>query len=391
VSYPADNPGPGSWCIDKRHADPATLVTTARHGQGRRWLARWVDHDGNERSRSFDRKAEAQHHVAEVTGKMAGGTYADPRRAGATFGTLADQWVASKATLKPKTYAGYEALLETLILPKWRDVKLRDIDHAGVQRWITWLSTDPDARQRGKDRGGLSGARVIQAHQVLHQVLGFAVRAKYIAANPADAIQLPRKATPEKIALTHDQVRQLAEASSEISTMVYTLAYSGIRYGEAAALRVSDVDITRRRLKVSRSITRVRKMGLVEGRTKTHAVRKVPVPSFVADKLADAIEGRGQAEYLFPGPDGPMTVGWFRVRFDRACAKVGLEGVTPHTLRHTAGSLALASGVSVVTVQKLLGHRNATTTLNMYSHMLPDDFDNLAAALDKAARVAAKT
>jgi integrase len=373
--------------MDKRHADAATVVTTARHGHGKRWLSRWVDHDGNERSRSFDRKAEAQAHIAEVTGKLATGAYADPRRSGETFGTVADQWLASKATLKPKTYAGYESLLETLILPKWRDVPPREIDHAGIQKWVTWLSTNPEARQRGKDKGGLSAARVIQAHQVVHQVLAYAVRARYIAANPADAIHLPRKTTAEKIALTHDQVRELAEASGEVSTMVYTLAYAGIRYGEAAALRVGDVDTTRRRLTVSRSITRVRKIGLVEGGTKTHADRKVPIPQFVADELADAIRDRDPSEYLFPGPDGAaMTIGWFRVRFDKAAAKVGLENVTPHNLRHTAGSLALASGASVVTVQKLLGHRNATTTLNVYAHQLPDDFDNLAAAMDKAAR-----
>ena len=68
-----------------------------------------------------------------------------------------------------------------------------------------------------------------------------------------------------------------------------------------------------------------------------------------------------------------------------------MTDVTPHTLRHTAGSLALASGASVVTVQKLLGHLSPITTMNVYAHQLPDDFDNLAAALDKAARVAAKT
>jgi integrase len=109
----------------------------------------------------------------------------------------------------------------------------------------------------------------------------------------------------------------------------------------------------------------------------------------LADALRDAIRDREPSEYLFPGPDGAaMTVGWFRVRFDKACAAAGLTNVTPHTLRHTAGSLALASGASVVTVQKLLGHRNATTTMNVYSHQLPDDFDNLATAMDKAARAA---
>ena len=75
-------------------AEPAGWTTTATSGPG-----------------SFDRKAEAQAHIAEVTGKLATGAYADPRRSAETFGTVADQWLASKATLKPKTYAGYEISL----------------------------------------------------------------------------------------------------------------------------------------------------------------------------------------------------------------------------------------------------------------------------------------
>jgi hypothetical protein len=57
VPYPADDSGPGCWCVDPRHGHPGTLVTTTRHGQGKRWLARWVDDGGNERSKAFDRKA----------------------------------------------------------------------------------------------------------------------------------------------------------------------------------------------------------------------------------------------------------------------------------------------------------------------------------------------
>src|ERR1700682_2073340 len=78
VPWPADEPGPGVWCTDPRHGKAGTLVTTTRHGQGRRWQARWVDHDGNERSKAFDRKADAQNHLAVVTGAITTGTYADP-------------------------------------------------------------------------------------------------------------------------------------------------------------------------------------------------------------------------------------------------------------------------------------------------------------------------
>jgi integrase len=375
------------------------LVTTARHGQGKRWLARWVDHDGNERGKSFDRKAQAQNHLATVTAALTTGTYADPRRGALTFRTVAGEWFASKATLKLKTVAGYRGLLDAVVLPKWGEVKLRDIDHAGIQAWVTWLATDPAARFRQvkvvdgdkNSARGLSPARAIQAFQVVDQVLRFAVRARYIAVNPADDVHLPRKASREDVALTHDQVRQLAESREDIRTMVYLLAYGGLRYGEMAALRVGDVDLLRQRITVSRSVTYVTGNGHVEGSTKTHQIRTVPVlTKTLADALAEVIRGRDPSEYMFVYHDGgPIPLDWFRWRFDQAANTAGLSGISPKTLRHTAGSLALASGASVVTVSKLLGHRNVTTTMNVYSHMLPDDFDDLAAAMDKAASAVA--
>ena len=361
-------------------------------------MARWVDLDGNERSKAFHRKVEAQQHITNVTTAISTGAYADPKRAAVTFGTVAEEWFGCKLALKPKTVAGYRGLLDVVVLPRWGQVKLKDIEHAAVQAWVNWLANDPAARRRpvkradGEGNGpmGLSPARVIQAFQVVDQVLGYAVRSRYIAVNPADDVQQPRKVTCEKTALTHLQVRDLAQSAGELATMVYVLAYGGLRYGECMALRVEDVDLEKKRLRVFRSMTYVNGQGQVEGMTKTHQTRMVPLPRFVVDRLSDELAGRNPGDRVFPHPGGgPMPLDWFRVRFDKACAAAGLTGVTPHTLRHTAGSLALASGASIVTVQKLLGHRNATTTLNVYSHMLPDDFDNLAAAMDTAARAAA--
>jgi integrase len=367
---------------------------TARHGAGKRWLARWVDPDGNERSKVFDRKVDAQKHITNVTTAIATGTYADPKRGAVTFGFMAEAWFGSKVGLKPKSQAGYRSLLDVVVLPRWRETPLPDITHEDIQAWVNRLTTDPAMRKRkvtgSPENKGLSAARVTQTYQVVDQVLRFAVRARYISINPADEIQLPRKTTPEKTALTHEQVRQLAGAAGKLRTMVYLLAYGGLRYGECAALKVADVDVSRHRVKVSRSVTAVAHMGMVEGSTKTHQGRSVPLPGFVMDLVADQIEGRRPDELVFAHHDGRwIPLDWFAWRFGKACSAVGLAGVTPHTLRHTAGSLALASGASVVTVQKLLGHQSAITTMNVYTHQLPDDFENLATAMDTAARAAA--
>ena len=129
------------------------------------------------------------------------------------------------------------------------------------------------------------------------------------------------------MALSHEQVRQLAEARAEIRAMVYVLAYGGMRYGELAAARVGDVDLTRRRIRVSRSVTYVTGDGHVEDDTKTHQDRIVPIlTEFLASTLADVIADRGPSEYLFPHHDGgPIPLDWFRWRFE-GCFRGAIDG-----------------------------------------------------------------
>lgn len=107
----------------------------------------------------------------------------------------------------PKSVPAYRGLLDVVILPKWKVERRRDIDHERLRIWVTWLATNPAARQNKRSANpdaGLSPARVIQAHQFVHQVLAYAVRSKYRATNPADDIELPRKTAAEQMALSHD-------------------------------------------------------------------------------------------------------------------------------------------------------------------------------------------
>lgn len=362
----------------------AKITHSAAYGRGSRWRARYVDDRGLERAKGFARKADATTWLNQQVSDQITGTWTDPTLSGTTFGVMAQRWILTKANRSPKTVAGYRSLLDTVVLPRWRDVALRNIRYDDLQVWITGLSVDGSVRFENK---GLSASRVRQAHQLVGAVLKFAVKSKHLASNTADGIELPRLPDTEQRYLTHDQLHRVAVASGHLRTLVLVLGYCGLRFGEAAALQVADFDVDNRRIKVRRSVTYVRKTGLVEGPTKNHTSRTVPVPGFVAKLLATEIDGRDLAALAFESARGGyLTLGQARYTFQKAIAAVdGCDGVRLHDLRHSCASLAIHAGANVKVVQRLLGHKSAVLTLDRYGHLFPDDLDAVAAAFDAAA------
>jgi integrase len=122
------------------------------------------------------------------------------------------------------------------------------------------------------------------------------------------------------------------------------------------------------------------------GTTKTHQRRSVPIPRFLADELADHLAVKAPGDLVFTAPEGGVLRNTnFRPRFfDPAAEKVGLLGLTPHELRHTAASLAIAAGANVKAVQLMLGHASAAMTLDIYAGLFADDLDAVADRLDRA-------
>jgi integrase len=163
---------------------------------------------------------------------------------------------------------------------------------------------------------------------------------------------------------------------------ICVLAFTGIRFGELTALRVSRVDLDRRRLHIVESASEVGGR-LVWSTTKNHQTRSVPVPPALIPDLARMCEGKQPADLVFTPPSGsPMRLGNWRHRvFDPACATAGITGLTPHDLRHTAASLAIAAGANVKAVQRMLGHSSAAMTLDVYAGLFGDDLDSVAALL----------
>ncbi len=147
-----------------------------------------------------------------------------------------------------------------------------DVETLGVEDWI--------AAMLDKGRGATT---VLRAHGVLSGILADAAKAKRIAVNPAKGVEnLPRKTGRRRVYLSADDVHRLADESGEHRALILVLAYCGLRWGEAIALRFRDVEFLRRRLTVSTNAVQLGVNHAV-GRTKNRQDRPVPVPEFVLD------------------------------------------------------------------------------------------------------------
>jgi integrase len=239
---------------------------------------------------------------------------------------------------------------------------------------------------------GLSPASVRYTHRVLSLVLGLAVRDGRLPRNPADGTPMPRPVAHDKRFLSSAQVASLASAAGPYGTAIKVLAFCGLRFGELAALRVRRVDLLRRRLDIAESVAIVAGKA-VFSTPKTHSTRSVPLPRTVADELAQQMAGKDADDFVFPAPGGGvLRIGNFRKRtFDPACRAAGLEGLTPHELRHTAASLAVAAGGNVKVVQRMLGHASAAMTLDVYAGLFTDDLEGMADRLDGIAADSLRT
>jgi integrase len=151
------------------------------------------------------------------------------------FDEWAERWFATTADLKPGTRRTYRMLLDNQVLPHFGTANLAGIDTLAVREWVAGLV-----------ESGLSPSRIRNAHQVLSQVLAAAVEGGRLARNPAAGVRLPKRVEREMLFLDAGQVEQLADAiGPHYRVVVYFLAYTGLRFGEAVALKTKRLDLLR--------------------------------------------------------------------------------------------------------------------------------------------------
>lgn len=388
------------WIEDRaNHADYGRALQAwqdaKRDGSKRqppgRWRVRWYDPDGRPKAKTFGKLPKAEAEKQALLARLDKGSYRDPASGKAPLQVVADEWYGSLRKPGRTTMHDYRELLDNYVIPRWGDWQVAAVRWDDVSAWLTELTTGP-----GKSGRPLGPARIIKTYRVLSMVMKYAVRSHRIAVNPCHDHDLPRLADDEDhVYLTHGQLEDLADAAGEHRLMVLVLGYCGIRWAEVSALQAQRVNVGTRRLRIVQNYTDV-KGELALGPVKNHEKRSVPLPRSFADELRPLLEGKRPGDLLFTAPEGgPLRYANFRRRaFDPAVKAAGLGhlGVTPHKLRHTAASLAIAAGADVKVVQTMLGHKDAAMTLNVYGHLFPDRLDEVADRLDggRAAALSAR-
>jgi len=225
---------------------------------------------------------------------------------------------------------------------------------------------------------------VRQSRGVLSLILSQAVNEGLLVRNPCEKVKPPTVRPRRQLFLTADQLAALADECGDYAPLVWFLGWSGLRIGEAVALRVGRVDASRRRIRVEEAATEVGGR-LVFGTPKTHEARTVIVPGYVIDRMKPLLAGKAPEDYVFTAPrGGPLRANNFRRRvFSTAVARIGIPDLVPQDLRDTAASLAISAGASIKAVQRMLGHASANVTLDIYGGLFEEDLENLADTLEE--------
>ena len=269
------------------------------------------------------------------------------------------------STLKLSTQRGYRMVLGKHVMPCFGQRRLCDISKLDIQQFVA-----------DKFRQGLAWQTVRNAWIVLSSVLDAAVDYSYLNSNPARGVKFPlqgRRKEP-RILNAEALAKLLAQLREPYRSMVILTALTGLRVGELLAPRWKMVDLTAGTIRVSESVFH----GQVQLPKSERSIRTIPIGPQTR-VLLDAHRKRFAAKWneeglLFPNQSGgPHRESNLLERVLRPAAKAaGLERVTWHQLRHIHASVLHDIGVPAKIAQQQLGHASVETTLNFYTHVIPD-------------------
>ena len=345
---------------------------------------------------------EVRKRLNKVLNDIDNGMYIE--NANITFGAWLDEWleVYAKPSVKLSTYGSYEGYIRNHIKPEIGKVKLSVLRADTLQKFINQKLTngrcdkvkDAETKKLVTRKGGLSEKTIKNMYNMIHSALKQAYRNGLVNQNVSELITLPKQKRNEMCVLTVDEQRalQIAVQGERLGIGILLSLFTGIRLGELLGLKFEDIDLDAKTITIRRTLNRLKvfdnpdkKTDIVIGEPKTNkAKRVIPLQDFLIPLLkahkAEIIKERFKASNMYKN-DGFVICnefgGYIEPRtyqdfFKKMLKKAEIKNTNFHTLRHTFATRALENGFDVKVLADILGHADASTTLNKYAHALPD-------------------
>ena len=306
-------------------------------GRGLRYRARWRDPDGSEKSKTFDRKSDADRFASKVEHDVNVGGYIDPHAGRVTVREYGQQWRVSQLQHAASTARDVEGALRVHLYPALGDRPIGSVRPSDVQGWVAGLTKT------------LGPATVTKTYSFLATMMKAAVRDGLIAKTPCVDIHLPKIAKKRVVPLTIEQVAKLLEAvPDQYRPLIHFFAGTGVRAREGFGVTLDRIDFLRRQVTIDRQLATRNGEAAWKAPKTVSSVRTVPLDDGVLEALSRHLAANPRTGGLiFTTPDGKALdvtraygggpkVGWFR----KAARMAGLsDEITLHDLRHFYASL----------------------------------------------------
>ena len=297
-----------------------------------------------------------------------------------TLGEWMDKWLDEYMifTIKENTIKGYRSQIDHQIKPFIGHKQLASLTTADIQKFYNKIKKEGRVHPHPIHGHVLSDSMVRKIHMMLHEAMEVAVRERYIVRNPTDNTTIPKKTITEKQVLDDSQLNRFLEAiqgEPYWHDFFYVEVMTGLRRGEICGIKWRDIDFNEGTLCIKRSVSTKEGGGVSIGETKTDAgVRTIIMPPSVATllwkKRSDAIN-----EWVFPhytNPSDPLHPSSAYKKLKTLLKRLELPLLRFHDLRHTFATQATDGGVDPKTLAGILGHTDASFTLDTYTHVTSD-------------------
>ena len=292
---------------------------------------------------------------------------------------LLTEWleIYQKEHIKARTYSRYQGLISMHIVPTLGERNISELGRREIQEFLTQQKKDGNMRNGEK----LSTTSTNMMLSVLNLAFEYACDMEYIDENPCIRVRRTKAETKKVEAFTIEEQRAIeAEISRSGDKRLHGILlclYTGLRIGELLGLTWNDVDLERGVIKITKTVYREKNENgnwqLFVDTPKTKASdRVIPLPEYIAAMLRQDYE-TSQTQYVVENKKGErMSIRSYQYIFEKLTERAGVRKLNFHALRHTFATRAIECGIDIKTVADIMGHQNASITLNRYAHCMLD-------------------